>query len=77
MLIDLDRLRDSPLSGDPFDHIVVPGFGLLQAAQGRLNPPKRTGNSTDTSLSRAYAAENPFSWIVRPCMLGTHGLGQA
>ncbi|MDH3230959.1 MAG: 2OG-Fe(II) oxygenase [Alphaproteobacteria bacterium] len=26
MLIDLDLLRESPLSGDPFDHIVVPGF---------------------------------------------------
>jgi hypothetical protein len=26
MLIDIDRLRDAPLNGDPFDHIVVPGF---------------------------------------------------
>jgi len=26
MLIDLDRLRDAPLTQDPFDHIIVPGF---------------------------------------------------
>jgi hypothetical protein len=33
MLIDLDRLRDSPLSGDPFDHIVVPGFIRQEALE--------------------------------------------
>lgn len=26
MLIDLDRLRESPVSGDPYDHIVTTGF---------------------------------------------------
>ena len=26
MLIDLDRLRNAPLTQDPFDHIIVPGF---------------------------------------------------
>lgn len=26
MLINLDRLRSTPLSRDPFDHVVVPGF---------------------------------------------------
>ena len=26
MLIDIDRLRETPLNHDPFDHIAVPGF---------------------------------------------------
>ena len=26
MLIDIDRLRETPLNNDPFDHIAVPGF---------------------------------------------------
>lgn len=31
MLIDLDRLRAAPLSRDPFDHVVAPGFIRAEA----------------------------------------------
>jgi hypothetical protein len=34
MLIDLDLLRKSPLSREPFDHIVVPGFIRQDALEG-------------------------------------------
>lgn len=33
MLIDLDRLREAPLSSDPFDHVVVPGFIRQEALE--------------------------------------------
>jgi hypothetical protein len=33
MLIDLDLLRDAPLSNDPFDHFVVPGFIRREALE--------------------------------------------
>ncbi|MBE9552718.1 MAG: 2OG-Fe(II) oxygenase [Proteobacteria bacterium] len=33
MLIDLDRLRETPLNHDPFDHIAVPGFIRAEALE--------------------------------------------
>jgi hypothetical protein len=33
MLIDIDRLRETPLSNDPFDHIAVPGFIRAEALE--------------------------------------------
>jgi hypothetical protein len=33
MLIDIDRLRETPLSQDPFDHIIVPGFIRQEALE--------------------------------------------
>lgn len=33
MLIDIDRLRETPLNQDPFDHIIVPGFIRQEALE--------------------------------------------
>lgn len=71
MLIDIDRLRETPLNNDPFDHIAVPGFiraEALESLHGDYPDVGKPGSYPVASVACGPAFEQALKEIQSPEM---------